>query len=374
MMRNDTRRNRARSFFVLAAAVGTLGACGDDDATETAATAGQESVPAVTTVEATDTGSTADGSGTTAPSTTLAGVEPWIAYTIWGPTDEPQGVALVHPDGSDDHEILAELPYPALNPDWSPDGTRLAVQIYSRDSVWIANADGSESEAVARCTAPCEALADPAWSPSGEQLLITRLDMDPEDGTAPPDQFTSATVEVVDVRTGERRDVLQSAYPELLRDPSWSPDGSSYAVTVQRYDDDGEQTGSAIAVGGLDGSPLKVLTPFEQWANQADWHPQDDILVYASGDEASNVFTIRADGSDVQAVTEFEPGGTRADRPVWTPDGERIICTAVDDPAEVDQGAPHLTMASIKPDGTGLERTPLAGRNGYHYTIQPTTG
>ena len=87
---------------------------------------------------------------TTTASTTVGDVEPWIAYTIWGPTDEPEGVALVHPDGSDDHQILAELPHPALNPDWSPDGTRLAVQIYSRDSVWIANADGSAPEAVAR--------------------------------------------------------------------------------------------------------------------------------------------------------------------------------------------------------------------------------
>ena len=176
------------------------------------------------------------------------------------------------------------------------------------------------------------------------------------------------------MRTGERRDILQSAYPEELRDPSWSPDGKSYAVTVRRYDDDGEETGSAIAVGGLDGSPLKVLTPFEQRAAVPDWHPQDDIIVYAAGDEASNLFTIRADGSDVQAVTEFEPGGTRAASPGWTPDGERILFTTEDDPSEVDPGAPYLTMASIEPDGTGLERMALAGRNGYHYTLQPTPG
>ena len=86
------------------------------------------------------------------------------------------------------------------------------------------------------------------------------------------------------------------------------------------------------------------------------------------------MFTIRADGTDVQAVTEFEPGGTRAESPRWTPDGERIFFTAVEDPAEVDQGTPYLTMASIEPDGTGLERMPLAGRNGDHYTLQPTPG
>ena len=94
-----------------------------------------------------------DRSDSTTASTTVVDAEPWIAYTFYSPTDEPDGVALVHPDGSDDHEILTELPHPALNPDWSPDGTRLAVQIYSQDSVWIANADGSEPEVVARCAA-----------------------------------------------------------------------------------------------------------------------------------------------------------------------------------------------------------------------------
>jgi Tol biopolymer transport system component len=371
-MRAHTHMTGSR-IVVLLAAVGTLGACGDDDASETAGTDGQESVPAVTD-ESTVTRSIPDEPDMATASTTVSDVEPWVAYTFYSPTDEPEGVSLVHADGSDDHEILAELPYPALNPDWSPDGTRLAVQIYSRDSIWIANADGSQPEVAARCTDFCGAIADPAWSPSGEQLLVIRLDDGPERGTTPPDQATSATVELVDLRTREQRDVLHSAYPELLRGPTWSPDGLSYAVTVQRYDDDGEQTGSAIALGGLDGSPLKLLTPFDQWANQPDWHPQDDTLVYGSGDEASNVFTISADGSDVQAVTEFEPGGTRAEAPVWTPDGERIIFATVDDPAEVDQGAPYRTMASIKPDGTGLERMPLAGPNGYHYTMQPTPG
>jgi Tol biopolymer transport system component len=341
--------SRTRILVLFTAAVGTLGACGDDDASETAATTGQESVPAATTV---------------------GDVEPWVAYSFWGPTDEPEGVALVHPDGSDDHQILAELPHPALNPDWSPDGTRLAVQIFSLETVWIANADGSAPEMVLQCTGLCETIAGPAWAPSGEQLLTVREDAGRSDGaTVPGDLPALATVELLDLGTGERRDILQSEYPELLRDPSWSPDGSSYVVTVQRHDDQGEQTGSAIAVGGLDGSPLKLLTPFEQWAATADWHPQDDVLVYASGDEASNVFTIRADGTDVQAVTTFEPGGTRVDAPVWTPDGERIIFATVDRSGH-DQGE----MASIKPDGTGLEHLPLAGRNGYHYTMQPTPG
>ena len=177
------------------------------------------------------------------------------------------------------------------------------------------------------------------------------------------------------MRTGERRDILQSAYPEELRDPSWSPDGLSYAVTVRRYDDDGEETGSAIAVGGLDGSPLNVLTTLRGTGRPCPTGtPRTTLSSTRPATKRRTCSTIRADGSDVQAVTEFESGGTRAASPGWTPDGERILFTTEDDPAEVDQGAPYLTMASIEPDGTGLERMALAGRNGYHFTLQPTPG
>ena len=382
-MRANTQRTGFRIFLVLAAAVGTLGACGDDDASETTATAGQESIPAVTTVESTVTGSTTVPAHPTTAPTTASEVEPWIAYSAGDPTGFPEGVFLVHLDGSDDHQILSELPDVALSPDWSRDGTRLAVQIASLESVWVSDADGSAPEMVLECTGPC-AVRNPAWSPSGEQLLIVRLDdPDPSAGAAvPEDMPATATVELLDLATGERRDILQSAYPQLLRKPRWSPDASSYVVTVERFDADGALTGSAIAVGGLDGSPLRFLTEFDEWAAFADWHPDDDVIVYgtytqgsaASADQASNLFTIRADGTDRHAVTTFEPGGTRAAIPRWTPDGERILFTQIDDPTDADASGLFSAMASVKPDGTELERVPLAGRNGDDYTMQPTPG
>jgi Tol biopolymer transport system component len=381
-MKAYTHKKASRTVLLLmAAAVSTVAACGDDDASETATTAGQASLPAVTADESTVTGSTTDGLDTTTPSPTVGDVEPWIVYSAGTPTGAPEGVFLVHSDGSDEHQILTELPDIPLSPDWSPDGTRLAVQIFSLESVWVSNADGSEPEMVLECTGLC-AVLNPAWSPSGEQLLTVRWDdTDPSNRTTVPEDMPStATVELLDLRTGERRDILQSAYPELLRAPSWSPDGSSYVVTVERFDQDGTQTGSAIAIGGLDGSPLRFLTEFEEWAAFADWHPRDDVLAYgastpsspASADQASNLFTIRADGTDRNAVTAFEPGGSRAAGPHWTPDGERILFTQIDDPADADASGLYSAMASVKPDGTELERLPLAGRNGDSYTMQPT--
>src|SRR6266498_5905562 len=45
---------------------------------------------------------------------------PWIAYQ-WVP-EHGQGLYLMHPDGSDAHEIAIELPGEVFHPDWSPDG------------------------------------------------------------------------------------------------------------------------------------------------------------------------------------------------------------------------------------------------------------
>ena len=218
-MRGNTHNGGSRIVMVLAAtAAGVLGGCGDDD-------------------ESAVTGSIPGRPGTTTASTTASDVEPWIAYTIWSPTDEPEGVALVHPDGSDDHEILSELPYPALNPDWSPDGTRLALQVYSQDNIWIANADGSASEVVAPCTASCVVLTDPAWSPSGEAApRHPPRRRTPNDGTAPagsppPPPSSSSTCALANGATSCSRR-FRSSSAIRAGHPTGSPTRSLFGVTT----------------------------------------------------------------------------------------------------------------------------------------------
>jgi hypothetical protein len=77
--------------------------------------------------EQSGSGETASASnGTVYPESSphpFAGDSTWIAYQ----TDRggEEGVWLVHPDGTEDHQIAMDVAPQSLLPDWSPDGGRL---------------------------------------------------------------------------------------------------------------------------------------------------------------------------------------------------------------------------------------------------------
>ncbi len=60
---------------------------------------------------------------------------PWVAYQ--GPSHGGQpgvdGIFLVRPDGSKDHEIATSLPGQHLHPDWSADGRTLVFRADTGD-------------------------------------------------------------------------------------------------------------------------------------------------------------------------------------------------------------------------------------------------
>jgi Tol biopolymer transport system component len=116
-----------------------------------------------------------------------------------------------------------------------------------------------------------------------------------------------------------------------------------------------------------------VITAWSLWANYPDWHPTEDLIVFSTRpwtglDEGpSNLYTVRPDGSDVAQLTDFAAGQTRAVQPSWTPDGDRIIFTAVE-----GTGFGDPTMAIIDRDGTGLQPATSSGPMfGSHPRLRP---
>ena len=56
----------------------------------------------------------------------VASAKGWLAYQSFTPRGEfEDGIFLVRTDGSDDHQIVADLPGRQLHPDFSRDGKRL---------------------------------------------------------------------------------------------------------------------------------------------------------------------------------------------------------------------------------------------------------
>ncbi len=134
----------------------------------------------------------------------------------------------------------------------------------------------------------------------------------------------------------------------------WSPDGASYCVNLLSGDDTG-LTGSAIAIGSVDGGLPEEITDRAEFGAYCDWHPADSLLVFTTYDlqdfqeidpeRASNLFTVRPDGTDLQALTTYEAGGIRATQPRWSPDGEQIVFTKVEGDGMGSRTPAALTLA-----------------------------
>jgi Tol biopolymer transport system component len=110
---------------------------------------------------------------------------------------------------------------------WSPDGAQIAVTLLLPDAdndwkVYVMNADGSRIRPLTHRLSPGTVVSEahPQWSPDGTRIAIMRwFDTGQGGGTR------AATI--VDVATGNEREVGDVAMNGFLGGSAWSPDGLS---------------------------------------------------------------------------------------------------------------------------------------------------
>jgi Tol biopolymer transport system component len=329
--------------------------------------------------------------GTTPAPVVIGDCEPWIAYQARASLEngeEPRALMAVRPDGSGSHVVAVDRSE-SYQPDWSRDGERLA---FTRDgdegmtSIWTVNADGSDEQQLVSCGLPCLTLFAPAWSPDDSKLVVARIDLPPGGGTLGDRCY----LETVDVTTLERTVILEgpvgTEQVECYWSPRWSGDGRSIVFEMPSFDADGRDgswslTGSSVAVVDADGPPEqepRVLTDPALLATHPDWHPTEDLIVFGTRPLdsfpsmwlATNLYTIRADGTDLRQVTDYGDLEVRATSPTWTPDGEQISFSYVEpatDDLVLDEG--NRQLALIRRDGSDLRVIP--GVNGVEPRLRP---
>lgn len=241
-------------------------------------------------------------------------------------------------DGSDVRRLTLNVPGSAISPDWSPDGKRVtfAVQVGDSQSIWIADADGRNARELFHCAGACLGTDYPAWSPDGKSIAFTYYNAKPPPTAGPP---SGDSIRVIDLQSRKVRVIVRSKFPTLVDLARWSSDGKSFVVHRDRFSSNGTETGSRIEIVLVSEGQARSLTPFAQFAFHPDWSPRSNLILFDTYDllafrdsapGASNLLTVRPDGTHLQRLTNLPPGGNRVSAATFTPDGRRILFTYQD--------------------------------------------
>ena len=292
----------------------------------------------------------------------------------WSPDGKEIACSTVSPYRPDVREVISSQIYAidvesgnrrlvsrsvmdAVQPNWSPDGRRIAfwgVREGARD-IFTVSRDGQD---VAPVTAD-EALDwNPVWAPDGKYLYfssdrggamnIWRVRVDTASGKPAGEPEPVNVPSTYATGISFSRDGQRMAYMNCLRSsnlyraafdpsreataglptpitqgiketlyPSVSRDGAWIAFTLQGLHED------MVAVKP-DGSQMRRITEDAARDRAPRWSPDGSQIAFMSSRSGRfEIWTVRPDGSGLKQVTDASPHGG-VSYPAWSPDGRRM--------------------------------------------------
>ncbi len=227
------------------------------------------------------------------------------------------GVYTSKPDGSDPRLLTPD----ALEPEYSPQGDRVAFQLYKAgfpERIGLINADGTDMKPISHGGF---LQRDFSWDPQGHQIAYDTMD-------------NGQYIKVTDITGRKDRPVTDGA-GGLYNDtnPEWSPDGRSILF---------ERNSTAVVANGLwtvdprTGRESELL-PVSKRNLDAVWSPDGSRIAFASNRDGGpdlDLFVMNADGTDLKQITDL-PGNEHA--PSWAPDGKALAYNRLDFGAPKDK-------------------------------------
>jgi Tol biopolymer transport system component len=211
-----------------------------------------------------------------------------LAFTTPFPTSH---IYVMDADGTNLRQLTNDSVYGENNPDWSPDGSRIAFE--RNGQIVIGNADGTNQTVVPHSDQDTDRL--PSWSPDGTKLAVAR-----DRGFTQIEKIWVISLdgtEAVQLTGGLSQDT----------DPEWSPDGSRIAFTTNR------EGPTSVYVMNADGTGQTRLTTAVGSSEWPSWSVDGAQLAIAA---AGEIYVVDADGSDPTRLTENPADDST---PAWAP-------------------------------------------------------
>jgi serine/threonine-protein kinase len=199
---------------------------------------------------------------------------------------------------------LLERPAAYVSPRFSPDGSRLALQIgdMGREDIYLAStADG----ALTRLTFEDQSDFSPVWSPDGARILYGSI---------------SNNLYFFSIRnadgSGTGRKVYEAHAGEISFPTAWSPDGATVL-----FHESARGTGLDLRALDLASGQVRVLAATQLAELDGAFSPDGRFVVYCAGNIGARQVHVRsfADGGGHWQVSS--DGGLR---PVWLRTGEIV--------------------------------------------------
>ncbi|MFC3652893.1 TolB family protein [Dyella humi] len=243
----------------------------------------------------------------------------WIAY-IDGGVDTNQCVALVRPNGDDQHTLFCPGPTDAVfqAPQWSLDGSELFVEVHYYGVVGVNPPAYSDVYKVDVATGKAARISH---LNIGD---VAHLSISPDGTHGVYAWDATSAMEVVDFTTGKS---LGSEFGDLYgASPSWSRDGR-YIAFAQTVNVPGSSYGTFGAVFAMsaDGSRVRQITTHPvafDYYYPVEWSQDDSHILLnrtryiIQGEHAGAYFSVHVLDVATQAISNVTDNGT-ADDGAW---------------------------------------------------------
>ncbi|HEY7058214.1 MAG TPA: CehA/McbA family metallohydrolase [Vicinamibacterales bacterium] len=207
-------------------------------------------------------------------------------------------------------------------PDWSPDGRRVAFVRYDGRSMELMRLDLATRSAFALTTNGAVNV-EPRWSPTGDRLAFV--------STATTGHFLLHVAQIRDGRiattrvlTPDRRSAVPRYYYSPFDhaiNPAWTRDGREIIFVSNREIAHG--TGDIVRVPIASGTPRVIRHEETAWHARPDVSPDGTRIVYSSylGRQWQQLWLLPAEGGYPFPLTYGDYDDTN---PRWSPDGRTI--------------------------------------------------